>query len=113
MSDAARLPEMTPTELKERLDQEQPVVLVDVREPHEWQIADLGEYGPVRMPMGEFLERMRELDPSANVVVYCRSGGRSAWAVRQLLHAGYSKVFNLKGGILAWRDEVDPSLSAY
>jgi sulfur-carrier protein adenylyltransferase/sulfurtransferase len=107
------VPEMTATELKERLDQEQPLVLVDVREPFEREIADLPEVGQKRIPMRELEERMQELDPDQNLVFYCRSGARSRRAAEQLLAGGYPKVFNLTGGVLAWRDEVDPSLREY
>lgn len=107
------VPQMSPTELKERLDNEHPLVLVDVREPKEYPIADLAEYDPVRIPVGEVLGRMEELSRDDNLVIYCRSGSRSAWAVQQLLAAGYDKVFNLDGGILRWRIEVDPTLNAY
>jgi sulfur-carrier protein adenylyltransferase/sulfurtransferase len=107
------LPEITPTELKERLDQDQPITLLDVREPHEAQIADLPPVGQHVIPLGEFVDRIVELDPSDVIVVYCRSGARSAWAVRQLQERGFTQVFNLKGGILGWRNEVDPSLQAY
>ncbi len=107
------VPEMSPLEVKQRLDNDQPLVLVDVREPHEYAIADLAEYGPSRVPVGELLGRMEELDPDDNLVIYCRSGSRSAWAVQQLMAAGYEKVFNLEGGILKWRQDVDPSLAAY
>lgn len=107
------LPEITPTELKARLEQDQPLTLLDVREPHEAQIADLPPVGQHAIPLGEFVDRISELDPSDVVVVYCRSGARSAWAVRQLQEHGFTQVFNLKGGILGWRAEVDPSLQAY
>jgi sulfur-carrier protein adenylyltransferase/sulfurtransferase len=107
------LPEITATELKARMDRSHPLVLVDVREPHEREIADLPEVGQLRIPIGEFVDRMAELDPDDPVVVYCRSGARSAWAVRQLGERGFGEVYNLKGGILGWRSEVDPSLEAY
>ena len=107
------VPEMSPAELKERLDQEHPLVLVDVREPREYPIADLAQYDPKRIPVGELVERMDELSRDDNLVIYCRSGSRSAWAVQQLQAAGYEKVFNLVGGILRWRVEVDPTLNAY
>jgi len=107
------IPEMTVTELYERMQKEQPLVLVDVREPHEPGIADLPDWGQQLIPMREFLDRMDELDPEEPLVLYCRSGSRSAWATRQLMEQGYAKVWNLKGGILAWRDEIDPSLTAY
>ncbi len=107
------IPEITPSELRDRLDRSHPLVLVDVREPHEREIADLPEVGQHRIPVGDFLERADELDPDDAIVVYCRSGARSAWAVRQLRERGFGEVYNLKGGILGWRDEVDPSLEAY
>ncbi|CAN5754116.1 hypothetical protein BH23GEM11_BH23GEM11_14060 [soil metagenome] len=107
------IPEITPTELRDRLDREHPLVLVDVREPYEVQIADLPDVGQHRIPVGEFEERVGELDPDQAVVVYCRSGARSAWAVRQLKERGFEQVWNLKGGVLGWREEVDPSLEAY
>ncbi|MBW3533989.1 MAG: rhodanese-like domain-containing protein [Gemmatimonadetes bacterium] len=107
------IPEISPSELKQRLDRHQPVVLVDVREPFEKDIADLPDYGQLRIPVGDFLERMDELDPSDAIVLYCRSGARSGWAVQQLQEKGFASVFNLKGGVLGWREEVDPSLSAY
>lgn len=107
------IPEMTPDELKQRLDQDQPITLIDVREPHEYEIADLGEYHPVRMPMAEVLARLDDLDADVPSVVYCRSGGRSAWVVNQLRARGFENVYNLTGGILRWREDVDPSLTAY
>jgi sulfur-carrier protein adenylyltransferase/sulfurtransferase len=107
------LPEITASELKARMDQSHPLVLVDVREPHEREIADLPEVGQVRIPVGEFVDRIGELDPNDAVVVYCRSGARSAWAVRQLRERGFGEVYNLKEGILGWRSEVDPTLEAY
>jgi sulfur-carrier protein adenylyltransferase/sulfurtransferase len=106
-------PELTPTELKERLDHHHPLVLLDVREPHERAIADLPEAGQKRIPVGELLERIGELDPDENLVVYCRSGARSRWAVNQLRERGFEKVFNLEGGVLGWREQVDPSLEEY
>jgi sulfur-carrier protein adenylyltransferase/sulfurtransferase len=113
MSALSSLPHMTCTELATRLEQEQPLVLVDVREPNEIQIADLPPVGQHRIPVGEFLDRMGELDPEDNIVIYCRSGARSGWAVQQLIEKGFEKVWNLKGGILAWKEEVDPSVQAY
>ena len=112
-ADDSTIPEMTSTELEERLKQEQPLVLVDVREPHEIQIADLPSVGQLRIPVGQFLDRLKELDPGENLVIYCRSGARSGWAVQQLRERGYEKVWNLKGGVLSWREDVDPTLTAY
>ena len=107
------IPEITATELKARLERADPLVLVDVREPFEREIADLPEVGQLRIPVGEIEERASELDPGAPLVLYCRSGSRSGWATEQLLQRGFESVLNLKGGLLAWRAEVDPSLRAY
>jgi rhodanese-related sulfurtransferase len=67
----------------------------------------------LRIPVDQFIARMDELDPGENVVIYCRSGARSGWAVQQLMAHGHTKVLNLEGGILAWREQVDPSMAAY
>lgn len=113
MNVPAPVPEITPTELKAMLDSGDAPLLVDVREPFEAQIADLPELGQVRIPTGEFSNRVSELDRKADVVIYCRSGARSAWAAAILLERGFKSVLNLQGGILGWRAEVDPSLRAY
>jgi adenylyltransferase/sulfurtransferase len=105
--------EITPTELNERFQAGDLPVLVDVREPHEPGIADLPQHGQVLIPTGEFMDRVSELDPEAEIVLYCRSGQRSEWAAKILLQAGFSNVLNLRGGVLAWRAEVDPTLQAY
>jgi adenylyltransferase/sulfurtransferase len=110
---APAIPEITPVELKARLDREDAIVLVDVRELHERVIADLPEVGQIRIPMRQLPERMGELDPSAELVIYCRSGARSGKATLQLMERGYVRVFNLKGGLLKWRTDVDPSIRAY
>lgn len=113
MNPSADAPEITPTELKARLDRGDVPVLLDVREHFEQHIADLPEHGQIRIPTGYLLERIGELDASREVVVYCRSGSRSAWAVRLLRQRGVERAVNLKGGVLAWRRDVDPTLSAY
>ena len=87
--------------------------LVDVREYHEAEIADLPDYDQLRIPTGEFPGRTGEVSAALDVVVYCRSGGRSAWAAAILMQMGYDRVLNLKGGVLGWRAEVDPSLREY
>ena len=69
--------------------------------------------GQKRSPVKEFITRIEELDPEANIVVYCRSGARSGWAVERLLEMGFDKVWNLKGGVLGWRQQVDPTIQAY
>ena len=110
MSEPVDVPEITPTELSARLETDDVPVLLDVREHFERRIADNGQH---RIPVGELLARMDEVDPSAEIVVYCRSGSRSAWAAKILLSKGYENVLNLQGGVLAWRQDVDPSLRAY
>ena len=107
------VPEITPTELNQRFSSGDVPVLVDVREPDEVAIADLPQHGQVLIPTGEFIDRVDELDPDAEIVLYCRSGQRSAWAATILLQAGFSRVLNLQGGVLAWRTNVDPTLQAY
>jgi adenylyltransferase/sulfurtransferase len=104
------LPEMTPTELKRRLDAGEKIIVLDVRERHEAAIATLGG---TQIPMGEIPARMNELDADAEIVVYCRSGNRSARVVEFLQDSGFEKVWNLKGGIRAWSDEVDPTVQKY
>jgi adenylyltransferase/sulfurtransferase len=107
------VPVITATELKARLDAGEVPLLVDVRELYEADIADLPEHGQARIPTAEFADRYEELDRGQEVILYCRSGRRSEWAARILLQNGYERVFNLKGGVLAWRSEVDPDLPAY
>jgi adenylyltransferase/sulfurtransferase len=107
------VPEITPTDLKARLDAGDVLALVDVREPFEARIADLPDLGQARIPTGEFLRRFQELNRGDELVVYCRSGSRSEWAASILMEHGYQRVFNLRGGVLGWRADVDPSLTAY
>ncbi len=104
------VPEITPRELKSRLDQGDDVFILDVREPHEFQICNLGGY---LIPLGDLSRRVNELDSSREIVAHCRSGKRSAEAVEFLRKAGFRKIWNLKGGILAWSAEVDPSIPKY
>jgi len=105
--------EITPTELKARLDAGDVPVLVDVRDAFEVEITDLPDHGQLRIPTGEFSARFGELSTDSEIVVYCRSGGRSAWAAGILAQQGYQRVLNLAGGVLGWRAEVDPTLRAY
>jgi adenylyltransferase/sulfurtransferase len=107
------IPEMTATELRARLDRGERITLLDVREPVEWDIGNLGPEGATLIPLGQLPQRISELDPAGEMVVYCRSGARSARAVRQLRDAGFTGVWNLAGGILAWSDEVDPDMPKY
>ena len=107
------VPEITPTELKARLDRGDAPTLVDVREPFEAGIADLPDHGQHRIPTGEFPLRFAELSPKDEIVVYCRSGSRSAWAVAVLMQQGYERVYNLQGGsarLAKRRRSLPPSL---
>jgi molybdopterin/thiamine biosynthesis adenylyltransferase/rhodanese-related sulfurtransferase len=103
-------PEITPLELAERL-RAGDVDLIDVREPHEWDIARIP--GARLIPLGEFPAAIPSLDRTRDIVVQCRSGTRSGNAVRQLQAAGFTKVKNLAGGILRWSDDVDPTVPKY
>jgi adenylyltransferase/sulfurtransferase len=86
-------------------------VLLDVREPHEIEICALS--GSMRVPLGALTENLHRLSTADEIVVHCRSGSRSARAVEQLRQAGFRKVRNLAGGILAWADRIDPSVPKY
>jgi adenylyltransferase/sulfurtransferase len=105
---AATVLEITPREYAESREG---LFLLDVREPHEADIARIA--GSTLIPLGELPSRVAELDPSRDIVVHCRSGIRSARAVRLLLDQGFPRVRNLRGGILAWADEVDPTVTKY
>ncbi|MGH9406618.1 MAG: molybdopterin-synthase adenylyltransferase MoeB [Terriglobia bacterium] len=105
------VPEITATELKRLIDSGKPPVLVDVREPHEFDIARIP--GSTLIPLGDVPARMNELSTADDIVVHCRSGARSAQAVNFLMKSGFRKIKNLKGGILAWSDQVDPSVPKY
>lgn len=103
--------DIMPIEVAEWLQSDHPPFLLDVREANEWEICHLP--GAVRISVNELAERMNELDSAVEMVVYCRSGVRSARAVDLLRQAGFRKVKNLAGGILRWADEVDPSMPKY
>jgi adenylyltransferase/sulfurtransferase len=104
------VPEITPTELKLRMDHGDDLFILDVREPHEYQICNLKGH---LIPLGELPRRVHELDSSNEIVAHCRSGKRSAEAVDFLRKAGFRKVLNLRGGILSWSTEVDPTVPRY
>ena len=106
------VPEITAKELKAILiDRKEKFTLVDVREPHEYQIAKIP--GGKLIPLGEVAQRANELDTADDIVVHCRSGARSAKAIQQLQKMGFKRLRNLKGGILAWSQDVDPSVPQY
>jgi rhodanese-related sulfurtransferase len=102
--------EMQVEELKQRLDRGDDLFILDVREPHEYQICNIGGH---LIPLGDLPKRVNELDTSKEIVAHCRSGVRSAKAVNFLRQAGFKKVHNLAGGILAWADRVDPNMPKY
>lgn len=106
-----KVPEITATELKKMVKRRKPFVLLDVREPHEYQICHIP--GSRLIPLGDVLRRMHEFSSGDEIVVHCRSGARSALAAEWLIKAGFRKVRNLKGGVLAWADQVDPSVPRY
>ena len=107
---AARL-EIDPQEVKRRLDAGEKLHLIDVREPHEFAIAKIP--GTRLIPLGTLNEHLHELDTAKTYVVHCKSGARSAKAIGQLRRVGFKRLLNLKGGILAWSREVDPSVPTY
>ena len=104
------VPEIQVEELKRRLDAKEDLFVLDVREPHEYQICNIGGY---LIPLNDLPKRVNELDSSRDIVVHCKMGGRSAKAVAFLQQAGFKKVRNLTGGITAWSDRVDPKVPKY
>ena len=108
---ASGIPEITVEELKARIDRGEPVRILDVREPNEFQICRIE--GSKLIPLGQLGSRVGELDPTQDLIVHCKMGGRSAKAVALLQERGFRKAYNLAGGILAWIDRVDPSGAKY
>jgi adenylyltransferase/sulfurtransferase len=102
--------DMQVEELKRRLDAGEKLFVLDVREPNEYQICNIGGY---LIPLGDLPKRVSELDTSREIVAHCRSGVRSAKAVEFLRQSGFKKVRNLAGGILAWSDRVDQTVPKY
>lgn len=105
------VPEISVEELKARLDRGDKFVLLDVREQFEWDVARIP--GAKLIPLGDLASRMSELDSADEIVIHCKSGVRSAKALRDLQKAGFSKLANVTGGILAWSDRIDPSVPKY
>ncbi len=104
------IPQVTPVELKKRLDNNDDIFVLDVREPHEYQIANLGAK---LIPLGDLPQRAGELDKDRETIVHCRSGGRSQKAAEFLAQNGFKKVWNLAGGITGWSNDVDPTVAKY
>ena len=106
--DSAALPELTATEFEKIRDS---VVLVDVREPHEYEISHIE--GSQLIPLGELMTRLNELDSADEIVLQFRTGARSAQAQQLLWDAGFRKTHNLAGGINGYARDVDPSIPTY
>ena len=104
--------EITATELKQRLDKGEDIQIIDVREPHEYEIGKIPNSKLI--PLGQVLNRMNEIDPDRETVVHCKMGGRSAKAIDALQRSGFpGRLINLAGGITAWSNDVDPSVPKY
>ncbi len=104
------VPEITVQDLKAKLDSGEEINVLDVREPHEYEVANIG----VKLiPLGELPQRLAELDQGENFAIHCKTGGRSAKAVKLMQDAGFENVYNVKGGITAWSEEIDPSVPKY
>jgi molybdopterin/thiamine biosynthesis adenylyltransferase/rhodanese-related sulfurtransferase len=104
------IPQVSVREYKQRLDRGDDIFLLDVREPYEFQIAQIGGY---LIPQNDVPNRLGELDPAREIVVHCRSGVRSQRIAELLKQNGFQRVSNLAGGILAWSDEIDPTVTKY
>ena len=104
--------EISATELKQRLDRGEDIQIIDVREQNEYDIARLP--GSKLIPLGQVVNRAGEIDAGRETVVHCKMGGRSAKAIEALTRSGFQgRLINLKGGITAWSNEVDPSVPKY
>jgi molybdopterin/thiamine biosynthesis adenylyltransferase/rhodanese-related sulfurtransferase len=104
------IPQISVTDFKRKQDAGEDIFLLDVREPHEFQIASIGGH---LIPLGDLPARVSELDPNREIVVHCKMGGRSQKAAEFLQQAGFKKVQNLAGGIQAWSEQVDPRVPKY
>lgn len=111
MPESPALPEIDVLELKRRMDSGKPFVLLDVREPGEFEVARLP--GSILIPLGELPQRLTELTPDAPTIIHCKAGGRSAKALALLTEAGFADACHVKGGINAWSKEIDPSVPYY
>ena len=109
--DGAAVPAISVRDLKARMEAGDSIVLLDVREPFEYEIARID--GSALIPLSELPERLDELDPGKEIVALCKTGARSASAVKFLQGAGYTRALNLGGGIDAWAEEVDPAMPKY
>ncbi len=106
----SNVPLMHVEDLKKKLDAHDGVFVLDVREPHEYNICNIGGH---LIPLNDLPKRMGELDKNREIVVHCRTGGRSSKAVEFLQANGFKNVKNLAGGILAWAEKIDKSMKKY
>lgn len=102
--------EVTVSELKKLKDSKADFQLIDVREEHELEICEIGG---LHIAMGEVMDNIDKISKDKQVVIHCRSGARSGAICQALEAAGFSNVYNLKGGIIAWSTEIDPSITKY
>jgi adenylyltransferase/sulfurtransferase len=104
--------EISATDLKQKIENGDDIQIVDVRQPDEFEFARIP--GSKLIPLAEVVARMSEIDPSKDAIIPCKMGGRSAKAIEALNKAGFQgKVINLRGGITAWSNEVDPKVPKY
>jgi len=103
--------EISPQELKRRLDAGEALQVLDVREP--WERAIVHLPGTIHIPLAQVPQRLKELDPGGELVAMCKTGGRSLRVAQYLQTAGFQRVANLTGGIDAWTRDIDPSLPRY
>ncbi|HEV7700262.1 MAG TPA: rhodanese-like domain-containing protein [Pyrinomonadaceae bacterium] len=104
--------EITAIELKARIDSDEDIQLIDVRQPDEYAFASIP--GAKLIPLGEIMSRLSELDPDREAIIHCKMGGRSARAIEAMEQSGYAgKLTNMVGGITAWSNDVDPSVPKY
>jgi adenylyltransferase/sulfurtransferase len=104
------IPQLTVKELKQRIDAGEKPYILDVREPHEYRIAQISG---TLIPLNDVPNRLSEIDREREIIVHCRSGVRSQRVAEFLKQQGYPRVVNLAGGILAWADEIDPTVQKY
>ena len=104
------IPSISVEDLKKKMDAKADIFILDVREPHEYQICNLSGY---LIPVGDLPKRVSELDSNREIVAHCKMGGRSAKAVNFLRRSGFKNVYNLTGGITAWAEKIDPKMPKY
>ena len=102
--------EINPIDLKKLIDSKADIQLIDVREEHEYDVCDIG--GEL-IPMGDIMDDLNRISKTKKVIIYCRTGARSGAVCQVLAAEGYSNIYNLKGGIIAWSNDVDPTVIKY